>query len=122
MGLNISNNNYAGLLTPGLSALVNIGANDYTLWHSATTNGSKVRLSYVDATTELQDLSGGLCSMVDDGDRVLDFINLDLVALGTQQTACIDELFGTDFAMAQAGYLNQEIDPELLNAWAGKIA
>jgi len=62
MALTITNNTYNGILTPGMSSLISIGANDYTLWHSATTNGSKVRLSYVDATAPLQDLSGGICT------------------------------------------------------------
>ncbi len=121
MGLTITNNNYAGVLNQGLSALISIGANDYTLWHSATTNGSKVRISYADATAPLQDLSGGICTFVDSGDRVLDFMNLELAQLGTQQTACKSELFETDYATAQAGYLSQEVSPILLNKWASRI-
>jgi len=121
MSLTVTNNNYAGVLNPGLSALISIGANDYTLWHSATTSGSKVRMSYVDATTSLQDLSGGICTFADAGDRTLDFMNLDLVQLGSQQSACISELYATDYASASAGYLNQGVDPELVNAWAERL-
>lgn len=121
MALTISNNNYCGVLAPGLSSLISIGANDYTLWNSATTNGSKVRLSYVDATVVLQDLSTGICAFVDSGDRTLDFMNLDLFPLGSQQSACISELYNTDYANANFGQLNQEVDAELLNAWASRI-
>ncbi len=121
MALNISNNNYSGILIEGLSSLVTIGANDYSLFHTALTSGSKVRIPYVDASPTIQDLSAGICSFVDGGDRVLDFMNLDLCEVGTQQTACISELFDTDYAAASAGYLSQDVDPELANAWARRI-
>lgn len=121
MALNISNNNYSGILIEGLSSLVTIGANDYSLFHTALTSGSKVRIPYVDANPTIQDLSAGICSFIDEGDRVLDYVNLDLCEVGTQQTACVSELFDTDYASAAAGYLTQDIDPDLANAWARRI-
>jgi len=121
MALTITNNTYDGVLTPGMSSLISIGANDYNLWHSATSSGSKVRLSYVDATAPLQDLSGGICTFADSGDRSLVFLNLDMAELGTQQTACISELFNTDYASANAGHLSQEVDAALANSWAERI-
>lgn len=123
MALSLTNNTYNGVLTNGLSALISIGATDYALWHSATTNGNKVRLPYVDAAPVLVDItSAGLCSLTDGGSRTLDFINMTLTALAANQTACIDELYGTDYANAQVGYASQDIDSDLANAWALRIA
>jgi len=48
-------------------------------------------------------------------------MNLDLAELGTQQTACISELFNTDYASASAGHLSQEVDAAMADAWASRI-
>ena len=119
MSLGITNNNYAGMLAQGISSLILIGSNDSGLFHTKATNGSKVRFSYTSTEVEVQELNG-ICSFVDAGNRSLDFLNLTLVETGTQQSICKSELYDTDFGIALAGYLAQEVDGVLLNQWVSQ--
>lgn len=116
MALNINSNVYAGMLQAGAASLINIGSADLGFFHVGLTNSSKHRFSYVDAEVEVQELEG-ICSFTDLGDRELSYINLTLAELGTQQSACKSELYGTDYGTAQVGYLNQTVSPELVNEW-----
>lgn len=121
---NILNNNYAGSLTPGISSLLSVGSNDTALWNVAMTNGSKVRFSYAEADAPLQLISDnagngvGLCGILTNGSSTLDFMNLDLVSIGGSFVECRDAFYQTDYAGAFNGVLSQEVDPELVNAFA----
>jgi hypothetical protein len=117
MALNIQNNNYAGMLAKGISSLITVGSRDMGLFHVKPTNGSKARFAYTSTDVVVQELDG-LCSFQDLGGRDLDFINLVLSELGSQQAVCKSELFSTDYALGLGGYLNQQVEPELLNEWA----
>lgn len=117
MALTIQNNTYAGMLAQGISSLITVGSRDIGLFHVKPTNGSKARFAYTATDVVVQELDG-LCSFTDQGSRELDFINLVLAELGTQQSICKSELFETDYAMGLGGYLNQTVDPNLLNEWA----
>lgn len=121
---NILNNNYAGSLTPGISSLLSVGSNDTALWNVAMTNGSKVRFSYAQSSAPLQlisDNSGngvGLCGLLTNGQNTLNFMNLDLVAVGGVTVECRDAFYQTDYANAFNGVLSQEVDDELINTFA----
>lgn len=123
---NISNNNYSGLLQPGLSSLMTVGSNDTSLFHVGLTNGSKVRFGYATASAKLQLLNGaggvGLCGILPNGEGSLDFMNLDLAALAVELKECRDAFYGTDYATANNGVLNQEIDNDILNTYAYDLA
>jgi hypothetical protein len=124
MATQINNNEYCGMLTQSLSELITIGANDYSLWHidaSTPLGGNKVRMAYVDADVELQEIDG-LCSFQDLGDVEVSYMNLTLKELGTQQSICKSDLYATDFGSAGNGFLNQEVDADLLNKWALKFS
>ena len=120
----ITNNNYAGSLTPGLSSLMTIGSNDITMFHVGLTNGSKHRFGYATADAPLQLMSGtgvGLCGLLSNGEGQLEFINLDLDAIGVRLAECRDAFYATDYAGAFNGVLAQEIDTDILNAYTSDL-
>ena len=119
---NITNNNYAGALVPGMSSLIQIGANDMGAFNVGTTNGSKVRFGYATAAAPLQDMSTlGLCGLVSNGVGSLDFMNLELTAIAVRLAECRDAFYETDFAGAYNGVLSQELDMALVQAYTNDL-
>ncbi len=118
----ISNNEYAGSLTEGLSSLITVGANDVSLFQVGLTKGSKHRFGYTASNGVLQNItSSGLCAATASGSNTLDFVNLDLQTYLTRIDECRDAFYGTDYAQAQNGILSQEIDGELVNSYATEM-
>ena len=121
----ITNNNYAGSLTPGLSTLMTIGSNDISMFHVGLTNSTKHRFGYVTASAPLQLMSGpggtGLCGLVSNGVGTLDYMNLDLKGLGVRLAECRDAFSETDWGGAFNGVLAQEIDVDILNAYTSDL-
>lgn len=113
-------NKYEGLLQPGISAKVTLGANDYDLWHVATAVGSKTRLAYASAAVTVQK-ADSICAFADNSDRSLEFINLELQRFGAQETMCIDQLYPSDYA-EHSSFFGHSIDAELANQWAIEFA
>lgn len=118
--LSDAGNKYEGLLQPGISAKVTLGANDYDLWHVATAVGSKTRLAYASAAVTV-DAIDSICSLADNSDRTLEFINLELKRFGSQETMCIDHLYPSDYA-EHSSFFGHSVDAELANQWALEFA
>ena len=113
-------NKYEGLLQPGISAKVTLGANDYDLWHVATATGSKTRLAYASAEVTVSAIES-ICTLTDNSNRTLEFINLELKRFGAQETMCIDHLYPSDFA-EHSSFFAHTVDAELANQWALEFA
>ena len=116
MSLNINNNEYAGKLAPGMSNLVTLSATDIDLFHLNQTNDKFARFAFADGDVVLQDATS-LCSLTDQGNSDLDYINLILTVLGHSESRCKSDFYGTEFGDAGTGITNQDLNPLVLNSW-----